>query len=150
VTNHSNDPKPKLPEPDDTTKDSEKENHVKTRTKSRSGSLTYSYAMQHCTRARRLSLGIRTSPGETKPITHSTQLEFLDFVDLFKSFYMRLRKDLREIFEQFAVTKSIQSERTSPNKSNKLLYSPRNKDMGKCFKGQIKIVPSAAFNALLK
>ncbi|XP_064631376.1 uncharacterized protein LOC135489776 isoform X2 [Lineus longissimus] len=134
MTNHNHTEdflKPKLPDLDDGPKDLKEENHVKPRSKSRSGSLTYSYAMQHCTRARRLSLGIRKSPGNMKPITHSTQLEFLDFVDLFKSFYMRLRKDLREIFEQFAVTKAIQSEnRESPNKANKLVYKPRNKDMG--------------------
>ncbi|KAK3593089.1 hypothetical protein CHS0354_038127 [Potamilus streckersoni] len=52
----------------------------------------------------RMSLCSR-SGDKTSSITHSTHLSFLDFVDLFKSFSLRCRKDLRDLFEQFAVSK---------------------------------------------
>ncbi|XP_067003645.2 1-phosphatidylinositol 4,5-bisphosphate phosphodiesterase epsilon-1 isoform X2 [Anabrus simplex] len=37
-------------------------------------------------------------------ITHETQLDFIDFVALFRSFSLRARKDLRDLFEQLAIT----------------------------------------------
>nr|CAD7593770.1 unnamed protein product [Timema genevievae] len=37
-------------------------------------------------------------------ITHETQLDFVDFVALFRSFSLRARKDLRDLFEQQAIT----------------------------------------------
>lgn len=45
--------------------------------------------------------------GENKnnSITHSTRLSFFDYVDLFRSFSLRSRKDLRDLFEQFAIAK---------------------------------------------
>ena len=43
------------------------------------------------------------SVNSDKPITHGTVLEFVDFVDLYRSFSLRVRKDLKDLFEQFAV-----------------------------------------------
>ncbi|RZF45196.1 hypothetical protein LSTR_LSTR009967 [Laodelphax striatellus] len=37
-------------------------------------------------------------------ITHETQLDFVDFVALFRSFSLRSRKDLRDLFDQLALT----------------------------------------------
>ncbi|XP_046989883.1 1-phosphatidylinositol 4,5-bisphosphate phosphodiesterase epsilon-1-like [Schistocerca americana] len=37
-------------------------------------------------------------------ITHETQLDFVDFVALFRSFSLRARKDLRDLFDQLAIT----------------------------------------------
>ena len=54
---------------------------------------------------KRLTLGASNSD-LTKPITHSTILDFLDFVDLFKTFNLRTRKDLKELFEQHAVSQA--------------------------------------------
>ena len=50
---------------------------------------------------RRLSMGSVTS--SDNPIMHSTVLELMDFVDLFKAFALRCRKDLKDLFEQVAV-----------------------------------------------
>ncbi|CAH1784522.1 unnamed protein product, partial [Owenia fusiformis] len=50
----------------------------------------------------KFSLGSRTMDGKSL-LTHSTCLDFLDFMDLFKSFSIRCRKDLKDLFEQFAV-----------------------------------------------
>lgn len=51
-----------------------------------------------------MSLGCR-SGDKSGSITHSTQLSFLDFVDLFKSFGLRCRKDLKDLFDQMSSTK---------------------------------------------
>ena len=51
-----------------------------------------------------MSLGCRTGD-KSASITHSTQLSFLDFVDLFKSFGLRCRKDLKDLFDQLSSTK---------------------------------------------
>nr|XP_024217236.1 1-phosphatidylinositol 4,5-bisphosphate phosphodiesterase epsilon-1 [Halyomorpha halys] len=37
-------------------------------------------------------------------ITHETQLDFIDFVALFRSFSLRARKDLKDLFDQFAMS----------------------------------------------
>ncbi|XP_024084473.1 1-phosphatidylinositol 4,5-bisphosphate phosphodiesterase epsilon-1-like isoform X1 [Cimex lectularius] len=37
-------------------------------------------------------------------ITHETQLDFVDFVTLFRSFSLRARKDLKDLFDQFAMS----------------------------------------------
>ncbi|XP_071091113.1 1-phosphatidylinositol 4,5-bisphosphate phosphodiesterase epsilon-1-like [Haliotis cracherodii] len=73
-------------------------------------SLTFSFTNRYRSRRRRMSLGCKTGDNKTNSITHSTQLSFLDFVDLFKAFGLRCRKDLKELFEQFAVTKSTGME----------------------------------------
>lgn len=49
-------------------------------------------------------MGVGTGDNKMSSITHSTQLTFLDFVDLFKAFGLRCRKDLKDLFEQFAMT----------------------------------------------
>ena len=36
------------------------------------------------------------------PITHSSKLDFLEFVELFKSFSLWFRKDIKDIFDQIA------------------------------------------------
>lgn len=41
----------------------------------------------------------------TRPtITHSSQMDFLEFTELFRSFLVRMRKDLKNLFEQVSVT----------------------------------------------
>lgn len=35
-------------------------------------------------------------------ITHETTLDFTDFVLIFRSFSLRMRKDIKDLFEQFA------------------------------------------------
>ncbi|KAF6199527.1 hypothetical protein GE061_007553 [Apolygus lucorum] len=37
-------------------------------------------------------------------ITHETQLDFVDFVALFRSFSLRARKDLKDLFDQFSMS----------------------------------------------
>ena len=54
---------------------------------------------------RRLSLGGKGNMDSSRPITHSTVLDFVDFVDLYKSFSLRCRKDMKDLFEQFATEK---------------------------------------------
>ncbi|CAG5127270.1 unnamed protein product, partial [Candidula unifasciata] len=67
-------------------------------------SLTFSFTSRYRSRRRRMSLGCR-SCDKSSSITHSTQLSFLDFVDLFKSFGLRCRKDLKDLFDQMSSTK---------------------------------------------
>ncbi|GAB6024048.1 hypothetical protein CHUAL_008768 [Chamberlinius hualienensis] len=43
-------------------------------------------------------------------ITHSSQLDFLEFLELFHSFSIRSRKDLKDLFEQMASTKRSVSD----------------------------------------
>lgn len=73
-------------------------------------SLTFSFTNRYCSRRRRMSLGNRVGDNKTHSITHSTQLSFLDFIDLFKAFGLRCRKDLKDLFEQFAMTKTSADE----------------------------------------
>ena len=92
-------------------------------------SLTFSFTHRYRSRRRRMSLGAR-APGEKSSvsITHSTQLSFLDFMDLFKSFGLRCRKDLKELFEQIAVPRQsvgAHDLRCPP-------FSPKDKDMSEC------------------
>ena len=65
-----------------------------------------SYINRYRTR-RRTSVLSKHLFGENKnhSITHSTRLSFFDYVDLFRSFSLRSRKDLRDLFEQFAIGK---------------------------------------------
>lgn len=53
---------------------------------------------------RRTSIAAWCSENKMSSITHSTRMTFLDFVDLFKSFGLRCRRDLKDLFEQFATT----------------------------------------------
>uniref|UniRef100_T1IQR7 Phosphoinositide phospholipase C n=1 Tax=Strigamia maritima TaxID=126957 RepID=T1IQR7_STRMM len=43
-------------------------------------------------------------------ITHATQLDFIDFLDLFRAFSLRTRKDLKDLFEQMATQPKIVKE----------------------------------------
>ncbi|KAK3797679.1 hypothetical protein RRG08_054698 [Elysia crispata] len=72
-------------------------------------SLTFSFTSRYRSRRRRMSLGCR-SGDKSGSITHSTQLSFLDFVDLFKSFGLRCRKDLKELFDQMCSNKKAHVE----------------------------------------
>ena len=45
-----------------------------------------------------------------EPLTQAAELDFSDFVALYKSFSLRARKDLREIFKSFAVTRKSLSD----------------------------------------
>ena len=45
-----------------------------------------------------------------EPITQAAELDFSDFVALYKSFILRARKDLRELFKKFAVTRKSLSD----------------------------------------
>lgn len=67
-------------------------------------SSTFSFTNRYRMKRRRISLGVGTGDNKMSSITHSTQLTFLDFVDLFKAFGLRCRKDLKDLFEQFAMT----------------------------------------------
>lgn len=60
---------------------------------------------------KRISLGAN-STDLSKPITHSSILDFLDFVDLFKVFSIRMRKDLKELFEHHASSPGTPSSKT--------------------------------------
>ena len=81
-----------------------------------------------------MSLGpgrsLPSSDNRSTAITHSTQLAFLDFVDLFKAFGLRCRKDLKDLFEQFAISKTLSEIEETPA-YHRPLYTPRNEDMGK-------------------
>ncbi|WAR21471.1 PLCE1-like protein [Mya arenaria] len=74
--------------------------------RSQSHPCTSTYVKRYRTRRRSSVLG-KHLLGENKnnSITHSTRLSFFDFVDLFRSFSLRSRKDLRDLFDQFALTK---------------------------------------------
>ncbi|XP_053407871.1 uncharacterized protein LOC123546334 isoform X3 [Mercenaria mercenaria] len=74
--------------------------------RSQSHPCTSSYITRYRTRRRTSVLG-KHLVGENKnnSITHSTRLSFFDFLDLFRSFALRSRKDLRDLFEQFAIAK---------------------------------------------
>ena len=54
-----------------------------------------------------------------KPITHSSKLEFLDFVELFQSFSLWCRKDLKDIFDQIATTTPKVQKKISPKYNEK-------------------------------
>lgn len=75
-------------------------------------SLTFSFTSRYRSRRRRMSLGCR-SGDKSDSITHSTQLSFLDFVDLFKSFGLRCRKDLKDLFDQMSSTKKPHVDETT-------------------------------------
>ena len=63
---------------------------------------------------RRLSMGAlrmsassdRLSSERQPSLVHSTVVELVDFIDLFKAFVLRSRKDLANLFERFAVAES--------------------------------------------
>ncbi|XP_060069522.1 uncharacterized protein LOC132549598 [Ylistrum balloti] len=67
-------------------------------------SMTFSFTNRYRSKRRRMSLGMRTNDNKMTPITDSSQLTFLDFVDLFKSFSLRCRRDLKDLYEQLALT----------------------------------------------
>ena len=93
--------------------------------------LTFSFTNRYRSRRRRMSVGARSGEKSSASITHSSQLAFLDFVDLFKSFGLRCRKDLKELFEQIAVPR----QSVGPHEISKTPpYSPKDKDMGECLK----------------
>lgn len=77
-----------------------------TTARSQSHPCTSSYITRYRTR-RRTSVLSKHLMGENKSssITHTTRLSFFDFLDLFRSFALRSRKDLRDLFEQFAIAK---------------------------------------------
>ena len=79
---------------------------------------------------RRLSLGGRSSD-PNKPITHSQSLDFLDFVDLFRAFSLRCRKDLKDLFEQVAISKPSIEKKLG---KSELFREPPQKDMGRSSK----------------
>ncbi|PVD29971.1 hypothetical protein C0Q70_09232 [Pomacea canaliculata] len=85
----------------------------------------FSFTNRYRSHRRRMSLGCRSGDKSSASITHSTQLSFLDFVDLFKSFGLRCRKDLKELFEQIAVPRqSIGNTHARPQP-----YTPKDRDM---------------------
>lgn len=58
--------------------------------------------------------GLEASPWQMKArttsIMYETQLNFVEFVALFRSFSLRARKDLRDLFGQLAITCRSQSD----------------------------------------
>ena len=65
---------------------------------------TYSFTNNFRIKRRRMSLGIKNCDNKLSSITHSSQLTFLDFVDLFRAFSLRCRRDLRELYDQLALS----------------------------------------------
>lgn len=100
----------------------------------RSRNITYSFTEHYHSRRRKRSLNagrcLPSSESRSIAITHSTQLSFLDFVDLFKAFELRCRKDLKDLFEQFAITKTL-AEIEETVSYDHHMYKPSTKDMGK-------------------
>lgn len=76
-----------------------------------------------------MSLGCR-SGDKSSSITHSTQLSFLDFVDLFKSFGLRCRKDLKELFDQVSSSKKPHVEE-APTSFDTTSQAPTNDNICK-------------------
>src|ERR1700743_2673665 len=58
-------------------------------------------AAKHPNHAFSRGVGLQTG---SRMITHSTILSFFDFIDLFKAFNLRCRKDLGDLFERLAVS----------------------------------------------
>lgn len=76
-------------------------------------------------------------------ITHSTQLTFLDFVDLFKAFGLRCRKDLKDLFEQFAMTPKPNDKDIPLNKAQS--YIPPSNDTCKELHVALKTMSKTLF-----
>ena len=62
-----------------------------------------------------MSWGVNIDTDSRSPITHSSKLDFLEFIELFKSFSLWFRKDLKDIFDQIATTTPA-IERKMPKK----------------------------------
>ncbi|KAH9518382.1 1-phosphatidylinositol 4,5-bisphosphate phosphodiesterase epsilon-1, partial [Bulinus truncatus] len=118
-------------------------------------SLTFSFTNRYRSRRRRMSLGCR-SGDKSSSITHSTQLSFLDFVDLFKSFGLRCRKDLKELFDQMSSSKKPQVEdaltsaetvRQDPSSDNICRITPQ--DLGLDSQQRHKICDALAVSSII-
>ena len=77
---------------------------------------------------RKLTLGSKKLDSKIEPITHSTELDLLDFIDLFKSFSLRCRKDLKDVFERLSTTRPFVEKKSETNEYE--LDRPR-REMGK-------------------
>ena len=73
---------------------------------------TFLLSLRECSRSSGggefMTLAPRGFRGE--PITQAAELDFTDFVVLYKSFSLRARKDLRELFKTLAVTRKSLSD----------------------------------------
>ena len=100
--------------------------------RSQSQPCTNSFVTRYRNKRRTSCLGknLTEEGNKNNSITHSSRLTFFDFLDLFRAFMLRSRKDLRDLFEQFAITKPCQVRlsrkslhQTSSEASKLLLFS---------------------------
>lgn len=106
-------------------------------------SSTFSFTNRYRMKRRRISLGVGTGDNKMSSITHSTQLTFLDFVDLFKAFGLRCRKDLKDLFEQFAMTPKPNDKDIPLNKAQS--YIPPSNDTCKELHVALKTMSKTQF-----
>lgn len=92
--------------------------------------LTFSFTNCYRNKRRRMSLGVHSMDNKTSSITHSIQLTFLDFIDLFKAFSLRCRRDLKDLFEELTLPCKPNSKEQPANKP--LAYTPPSGDYCKC------------------
>lgn len=109
-------------------------------------SSTFSFTNRYRMKRRRISLGVGTGDNKMSSITHSTQLTFLDFVDLFKAFGLRCRKDLKDLFEQFAMTPKPNDKDIPLNKAQS--YIPPSNDTCKELHVALKTMSKTQFMPL--
>ncbi|XP_058792410.1 1-phosphatidylinositol 4,5-bisphosphate phosphodiesterase epsilon-1-like [Phymastichus coffea] len=84
------------------------------REKEKNGSAAASTTTGQHSQVTSVTSGTAESPWQTKArttsIMYETQLNFVEFVALFRSFSLRARKDLRDLFGQLAITCRSQSD----------------------------------------
>ncbi|KAG8182202.1 hypothetical protein JTE90_004139 [Oedothorax gibbosus] len=78
----------------------------------------------HWDRSRLFSASPSSDGGDSSPpltcgpaITHSSQLDFIQFAELFRSFLVRSRKDLRSLFEQVARSNGVEDSNKEVGKA---------------------------------
>ena len=55
-------------------------------------------------------MGMSSRNAKNEPLTQAAELDFTDFVALYKCFTLRARKDLRELFKTLAITRKSLSD----------------------------------------
>ncbi|KAG8224032.1 hypothetical protein J437_LFUL001109 [Ladona fulva] len=83
-------------------------------------------------------------------ITQETQLDFADFVALFRSFSLRARKDLRDLFDQLAITCRSMSDSSLNDGPGSQKSSPEHGMMGRNSIGQTMTIPPQRIGLLTR